>query len=145
MKATPTHGNQAPSSAHGTARTAASSNRDTYLHDTPAVHLVVPGQAKARQVFKLTTYRTVQDAVLVTRIALEAHVPSELRLADQPPPRLSIGSSGIAVRRPLDPTSIASVTRITVGASLNCQSPYSSVSHHLSVLRPTYGPDLGRA
>ena len=143
------NGSQAPSSAHGTARTAASSN-DTPISGstTPQpVHLTVPEQAKSRQVFKLTTYRTVQDAVSVsvTRIALEAHVPSKLRLADQPPPRLSISSSGIAVRRPLDPTSIASVTRITVGASLNCPSPYSSVSHHLSVLRPTYGPDLGRA
>ena len=36
MKATPTHGSQAPSSAHGTARTAASSNRHTYLSRHPS-------------------------------------------------------------------------------------------------------------
>ena len=36
MKASPTHGSQAPTSAHGTALTAASSNQHTYPHDTPA-------------------------------------------------------------------------------------------------------------
>ena len=34
--ATPTHGSQTPSSAHGTARKAASSNRHTYLHELRA-------------------------------------------------------------------------------------------------------------
>ena len=109
------------------------------------IHPAVPEHAKSRQVSKLTTHCTVQDAVPVTRIALEAYVPAESRLAGQPPPRLSIGIIGPAVRRPLDPSSIDSVTGITVGALPNRPSLYSSVSHHLSALRPTYGPDLGRA
>ena len=74
MKATPTHGSQAPTSAHGTALTAASSHQHTYPLYIPARSPAVPEHAKSRQVLKLTTYRTVQDAVSETRIALEAYV-----------------------------------------------------------------------
>ena len=148
MKAAPTQGSQVPSSAHGTARTAAASNRHIYLYDTPARSPGSSGTSEVATVassFQVATYRTVQDAVPITRIAIEAYAPTESRLACQPPPRLSIGSSGLAVLQPLDPLSIALVSRITVGSSLNCPSLYSSVSHHLSVLRPTYVPDLGMA
>ena len=50
MKATPTHGRPAPTSAHGTALTARSSNQHIYPLYIPARSPAVPEHAKSRQV-----------------------------------------------------------------------------------------------
>ena len=155
MKATPTHGHRVAKHPPVTVRTTPHEQPrppiNTPILMTPQpVHPAVSEHAKSRQVSKLTTYRTVQDAVSVTRIALETYVPSESRLADQPPPRLSIGSSGPAVRRPLDPSSIASVTRITVGAVPNVrvstrQSAIISAPYDLRMGQTSEGHRISRA